>query len=197
MMKLQRAAWVLALLAFAADAGSVSRLLQEEGEAAAEEDTGEAATADETGETTGETGEAEAETAEGEECAEGDENCPKATEECAEGDENCPAEEGAKAEEEPEEEREKFEPGGNPTKPYQYIFSQGAWNWEGSTIIAPFTKNQIATAGEENKNQDEDIVMRVDDKINIEVGRIDGQTGWTGVNQAGSKTMSYQIAIII
>ena len=194
MMKLQRAASVLALLAFAADAGSVSRLLQEEGEAAAE-DTGEAATADETGETTGETGEAETETAEGEtgetETAEG--------EECAEGDENCPAEEGTEAEEEPEEEKEKFEPGGNPTKPYQYIFSQGAWNWEGETIIAPFTKNQIATAsaGDEIKNQDEDIVMRVDDKINIEVGRIDGQTGWTGVNQAGSKTMSYQIAIII
>ena len=193
-MKLQRAAWVLALLAFAADAGSVSRLLQEEGEAGAE-DTGEAATADETGETTGETGEAETETAEGEtgetETAEG--------EECAEGDENCPAEEGTEAEEEPEEEKEKFEPGGNPTKPYQYIFSQGAWNWEGETIIAPFTKNQIATAtgSDEIKNQDEDIVMRVDDKINIEVGRIDGQTGWTGVNQAGSKTMSYQIAIII
>jgi len=29
------------------------------------------------------------------------------------------------------------------------------------------------------------------------VGRIDGQTGWIGVNQAGEKTMSYQIAIIL
>ena len=29
------------------------------------------------------------------------------------------------------------------------------------------------------------------------VGRIDGQTGWTGVNQDGNKIMSYQFAIII
>ena len=182
-MKLQRAAWVLALLAFAADAGSVSRLLQEEDAAETTEETGETAATEETGEAAAET-----ETGTGEECAEGEENCPKASEECAEGDENCPAKESAEAE---EPEREKFEPGGKATKPYQYIFSQGAWNWEGETILAPFTKGQIANAGEENKNQDEDIVMRVDDKINVEVGNIDGQTGWTGVNQAGSKTMSY------
>ena len=118
-MKLQRAAWVLALLAFAADAGSVSRLLQEEG-AETPEVTGEAAATEGTGEAAATEG---TETAAGEECAEGDENCPKAPEACAEGDENCPAEEGAEAAEEKEEEREKFEPGGPETEPYQYIFS--------------------------------------------------------------------------
>ena len=29
------------------------------------------------------------------------------------------------------------------------------------------------------------------------VGRVDGQTGWTGVNQDGVKTMSYQLAVIV
>ena len=36
-----------------------------------------------------------------------------------------------------------------------------------------------------------------DETLQPNVGRIDGQTGWIGVNQAGEKTMSYQIAIII
>ena len=39
--------------------------------------------------------------------------------------------------------------------------------------------------------------MNYDKLVNIDVGRLDGQTGWTGINQAGEKTMSYQIAIII
>ena len=39
--------------------------------------------------------------------------------------------------------------------------------------------------------------MNYDKLVNVDVGRLDGQTGWTGVNQAGEKTMSYQIAIII
>ena len=29
------------------------------------------------------------------------------------------------------------------------------------------------------------------------VGRLDGQTGWSGINQAGEKTMSYQVAFVI
>ena len=39
--------------------------------------------------------------------------------------------------------------------------------------------------------------MERDTLVNVDVGRLDGQTGWTGINQAGEKTMSYQIAIII
>ena len=29
------------------------------------------------------------------------------------------------------------------------------------------------------------------------VGRVDGQTAWTGINQDGVKTMSYQFAVIV
>lgn len=69
-----------------------------------------------------------------------------------------------------------FEPWGakcEKTFSYQYIFGQGAYNWRGFNVIDSWKESG---------------------KI---VGRVDGQTGWTGVNQFGEKTMSYQIAIIV
>ena len=76
----------------------------------------------------------------------------------------------------------------------QLIFSQGAWNWEGDAIRKSFTSSQIDNA---ERDDDDNVSMTYDKLLNIDVGRLDGQTGWTGVNQAGEKTMSYQIAIII
>ena len=69
-----------------------------------------------------------------------------------------------------------FEPEGKKceeTFSYQYIFEQGAYNWRGFDVYDTTTEAK---------------------KV---VGRVDGQTGWTGVNQAGEKTMSYQVAIIV
>ena len=65
-----------------------------------------------------------------------------------------------------------FEPAGALTREYQYIFEQGTVSFDGFDII---------------------------DRNNWKkkIGRLDGQTGWTGVNQAGEKTMSYQIAFVI
>ena len=73
-------------------------------------------------------------------------------------------------------------------------FLMGAWNWKGGAIRKGFTEAQINDAvPDENDN----VSMNYDKLVNIDVGLIAGQTGWTGVNQAGEKTMSYQIAIII
>ena len=65
-----------------------------------------------------------------------------------------------------------FEPAGALTRDYQYIFDQGTVSFDGFDIVDP-------------------------DNIKKKIGRLDGQTGWTGVNQAGEKTMSYQIAFVI
>ena len=64
------------------------------------------------------------------------------------------------------------EPAGALTRDYQYIFEQGTMSFDGFDIVS-------ASDGE------------------TKIGRLDGQTGWTGVNQAGEKTMSYQIALVI
>lgn len=45
-------------------------------------------------------------------------------------------------------------------------------NWEGFEVVRSYNSDEV-------------------------VGRIDGQTAWTGVNQAGDKTMSYQFAVVI
>ncbi len=65
-----------------------------------------------------------------------------------------------------------FEPAGALTRDYQYIFDQGTVSFDGFDIVDP-------------------------DNTRKTVGRLDGQTGWTGVNQAGDKTMSFQIAFVI
>lgn len=65
-----------------------------------------------------------------------------------------------------------FEPAGALTRDYQYIFDQGTVSFDGFNIV-----------DENNYSKN--------------VGRLDGQTGWTGVNQAGDKTMSYQVAFVI
>ena len=49
----------------------------------------------------------------------------------------------------------------------------------------------------ETDEDSDNIVMAVNPDVQPDVGRIDGQTGWTGVNVFGDKTMSYQIAIIL
>ena len=68
---------------------------------------------------------------------------------------------------------ETFEPKGDKTRPYQYIFDQGTMSWDGFEVVKPFSPSREI------------------------VGRVDGQTGWTGINQDGDKTMSYQIAVIV
>ena len=65
-----------------------------------------------------------------------------------------------------------FEPAGALTRDYQYIFSQGTVSFDGFDIVSP-------------------------SNLKTKIGRLDGQTGWTGVNQAGEKTMSYQIAFVV
>ena len=65
-----------------------------------------------------------------------------------------------------------FEPAGALTRDYQYIFDQGTVSFDGFNIV-------------DEKNYSKNV------------GRLDGQTGWTGVNQAGDKTMSYQVAFVI
>ena len=115
------------------------------------------------------------------ECKE-DEECPEANED---GDGEVAAEE---EEEEKEPERAKNEPGGKPWRPHQNIFTQGAWNWDGAAIHKAFTEKQISEA---TRDEDSKVNMAYDEKVNIDVGRLDGQTGWTGINQAGEKTMSY------
>ena len=65
-----------------------------------------------------------------------------------------------------------FEPAGALTRDYQYIFSQGTMSFDGFDIVSPTN-------------------------LKTKIGRLDGQTGWTGINQAGEKTMSYQIAFVI
>ena len=93
------------------------------------------------------------------------------------------------------EEEELFLPGGEPSRPHQNIFTQGAYNWDGAAIYSTFTEGQILTA--ETDEDSDNIVMAVNPDVQPDVGRIDGQTGWTGVNVFGDKTMSYQIAIIL
>lgn len=81
-------------------------------------------TAETTEETTttaeGETGE-EATTEEGGEVAEGDEAAVE-----GEGEEVV--------------EEELFLPGGEPSRPHQNIFTQGAYNWDGAAIYSTFTE---------------------------------------------------------
>jgi len=50
-----------------------------------------------------------------------------------------------------------FEPGGALTREYQYIFRQGTMSWDGFDVVSKFDPTK-------------------------KIGRIDGQTGWTGIN---------------
>lgn len=163
---------------------SDARFLQDDTEeAAADAGAEEEAAAGETGE------EAEVNPAEVV-CDEGDEACETLKAEAA-------AEIAAAAEEEAKDDpAKKFLPGGEPSRPHQNIFEQGAYNWDGAAIYGAFTTAQV-----EDENIEADVagnrIAVYDETLQPNVGRIDGQTGWTGVNQAGEKTMSYQIAIII
>ena len=122
-MKLQRAAWILALLAFANV--SEARSLQ-----------------DDTDETTEETSAG----TDGENSEEGAATECKEGEECPEADVDGEGEAAAEDEEEKEPERAKNEPGGKPWRPHQNIFTQGAWNWDGAAIRKAFTEKQISEA---------------------------------------------------
>lgn len=101
-----------------------------------------------------------------------------------------------------------------------YILEQAAFNWLGFPIRRSFTSKQVEKAFQEFDNlktadaelvkADENAELKTitelqtlamdgvqTDEINPVVGVINGQTGWTSINQAGDKTMSYQVSIVI
>ena len=56
-----------------------------------------------------------------------------------------------------EKKTDEFEPAGALTRWYQYIFSQGTMSFDGFDIVSPTNSS-------------------------FNVGRLDGQTGWIGIN---------------
>lgn len=78
------------------------------------------------------------------------------------------------AEEQQEEEEQPLvhgEPEGVPTEPFQYIIDQGTTSWVGFSEIF--------------------------DDQGLTIGKMVGQTGWTGINEDGDKIMSFQTAFVI
>ena len=63
--------------------------------------------------------------------------------EVVEGEEATVEGEGEETEVVEEEETESFLPGGPASRPHQNIFTQGAYNWDGSAIYQTFTPEQI------------------------------------------------------
>ena len=72
-------------------------------------------------------------------------------------------------------------PYGVPSRPHQDIFTQGAYNWDGAEIHAAYTSKQILDENNETDEND-NVFVAYDETLQPIVGRIDGQTGWTGIN---------------